>query len=157
MPEIYRLFVPGKPFGKQSVRAGKTFAYMPKKTVDYLNFMKLLWIQKYGNKTLPHEAYQVDAYCCFIPPKSTSKKRRELMLKGKILYTKKPDRDNIEKSIGDGLNGLAWSDDSYIVLGETAKVYREYQGVLIKITPIEEVSGVLLDEIDKEVELAEVK
>jgi Holliday junction resolvase RusA-like endonuclease len=35
----------------------------------------------------------------------------------------KPDRDNLEKSLQDTLNGQLWIDDSQIVAGEVRKVY----------------------------------
>lgn len=36
---------------------------------------------------------------------------------------KKPDRDNLEKSFQDALNGQLWVDDSQIVTGQVRKMY----------------------------------
>ena len=69
-------------------------------------------------------------------PKSTSKKKRELMLAGKIRPTKKPDFDNIAKIICDSLNGIAYQDDKLIVDGMFRKFYSEQPRVEVKILQI---------------------
>ena len=48
-------------------------------------------------------------------PKSVSKKRREMMLKGEILHTQKPDLSNLIKFVEDCGNELLWRDDCQIV------------------------------------------
>ena len=150
----YTLFIPGKPFGKQRHRnAGAHRTYTPKQTVAYENRLAIEWIKKYGSNPIDIDCrgsvgFTVDVYCCFLPPKSATKSKRELMLKGKILYTKKPDRDNVEKIVGDGLNSIAWIDDSSIVMGEAVKVYMPYQCVKIVVTPITEISKDRLEFID---------
>jgi Holliday junction resolvase RusA-like endonuclease len=77
------------------------------------------------------------------------------MLNGEILHIKKPDKDNLAKIIGDGLNHIAWHDDSKIVMGETIKFYRKYQGVYLVITPIDKMDKNLLEWIDEQVEKEE--
>lgn len=69
------------------------------------------------------------------PPKSTSKKNRELMLKNIVRPHKKPDLSNYIKSIEDALNGLYWVDDGLIVeyLQGTGKYYAEEPHVDIDI------------------------
>jgi Holliday junction resolvase RusA-like endonuclease len=47
-------------------------------------------------------------------PKSTSKKKADLMREGVIFHTKKPDLDNLIKFVKDCLNGIAWHDDSQV-------------------------------------------
>ena len=42
---------------------------------------------------------------------------------GKLLPTKKPDVDNVAKSVLDALNGVAWLDDSQVVRLEISKSY----------------------------------
>jgi len=70
------------------------------------------------------------------------------MLNGEILYTKKPDYDNVAKIIGDGLNNIAWSDDSKIVIGNVIQVYRPYQCVKLVVTPIDNIRKDMLEFID---------
>jgi len=152
----YTLFISGKPFGKQRHRSTKKGRmYTPKQTVDYENVLAMKYIRKYGNTEIESPAFKVDVYCCFLPPKSATKHQKELMLNGQILYTKKPDKDNMEKIIGDGLNKIAWYDDCRIVMGQTLKCYRHYQGVLLIITPISSMEYRLLKWIDGKVELEE--
>lgn len=53
-------------------------------------------------------------------------------------YGKKPDRDNLEKSLYDALNGLLWRDDSLICDGRVRKVYAagdEQPHVEVRVTP----------------------
>lgn len=40
---------------------------------------------------------------------------------GRLLHTKRPDFDNLEKSVTDALNGLAWLDDSCLCDVHTRK------------------------------------
>lgn len=47
------------------------------------------------------------------------------MLAGQEQPTKKPDWDNIGKIICDALNGIAYADDSQIVLGQMVKKYSD--------------------------------
>lgn len=67
----------------------------------------------------------IDAW--FPIPASTSRKQRAEMIAGHILPDKKPDIDNITKSILDALNGLAWEDDKQVVQISVSKRY-EYPG-----------------------------
>lgn len=40
-------------------------------------------------------------------------------------HTTKPDIDNMEKFVADCLNGIAWTDDSQIVMSHTSKHYAD--------------------------------
>lgn len=67
-------------------------------------------------------------------PKSVSKKRSKGMLDGLIRPTKKPDVDNILKSVCDALNQVAFYDDTQIVEIEATKYYDETPRIEIKIS-----------------------
>lgn len=56
-------------------------------------------------------------------PKSVSKKKKALMLEGKIRPTKKPDMDNVMKIVADSLNQVAYKDDTQIVDAQCRKFY----------------------------------
>ena len=58
-------------------------------------------------------------------PKSTSKVKKEKMLKGILLPDKKPDVDNVLKGICDALNTIAYDDDKQIVHMDIEKYYSE--------------------------------
>lgn len=66
-------------------------------------------------------------------PKSYTKKRRERCLSGKELPTKKPDIDNVLKSIFDSLCGFAMVDDSQIIEVIAEKIYSEEPFVEVTI------------------------
>lgn len=55
----------------------------------------------------------IDAYIEI--PKSYTKKKRKQIEDGELLHIKKPDIDNMLKSITDGITGVLWTDDNLIV------------------------------------------
>jgi len=65
-------------------------------------------------------------------PKSYSKSKTMSAKLGIILPTKKPDLDNIAKTILDGLNAYAYHDDAQVVKLSMEKVYGE--NPLVEIT-----------------------
>ena len=122
--------IPGEPKAKQRPRLGKWGAYTPKMTVQYENWVKQCWAEQ-GNLWFTGEIKAtITAY--FGIPKSTSKKKKEEMLLGKIKCTKKPDTDNIAKIVLDSLNGIAYKDDSQIVELHVFKKYSEEPKVVVE-------------------------
>lgn len=110
--------VPGVPVAKGrprvTIRGGRPRAYTPEKTEKYENLVRLAFIEKYG-ETVPASGpitIEIDAF--FPIPKSFSKNKRQRALLGLIQKTTKPDLDNVQKAILDGLNGVAFADDSQI-------------------------------------------
>ncbi len=69
-------------------------------------------------------------------PKSTSQKKTREMLGALIRPTKKPDVDNILKSVCDSLNKVCWKDDTQIVVLEASKYYDEKNWMDITIETI---------------------
>lgn len=134
--------VPGKPFGKQRprvvTRGGFARAYTPRKTVDYEEKVKSSYYEeagKYLYKLDGNIEATIDAI--FEVPKSVSKKKRETLIHNHCYYTKKPDCDNIAKSILDALNGYAYLDDSQICVLHTTKTYGETAKVKVTLKKIE--------------------
>lgn len=66
-------------------------------------------------------------------PKSYSKKKQALCRDRFIAPSKKPDIDNILKSVFDALNGYAFADDVQIVRVYAEKVYAEEPFVEVEI------------------------
>lgn len=134
--------VQGEPRGKGRPRASKQGAfirvYTDDKTASYENLIKLSYIEakqeKYLNKE-PLKAY-VKIYQGI--PKSASKKQKSKMLNGEIRPTKKPDIDNVLKCVFDGLNAVAFSDDTQIIETTARKFYSESPHVEIFIYTLEE-------------------
>lgn len=120
---IVRFTIPGEPYGKGRPRFTKTGrVYTPKKTADYERLIQREYAAQTGAKKLegPIEA-TVEAMCSV--PKSGTKRDRERKLAGYLLPTKKPDCDNIAKTVLDALNGIAYHDDSQVV---GLHVYKQY-------------------------------
>lgn len=119
-------FIPGKIQGKERPKfnryTGRT--YTPENTMSYENFVKVCYKEIYGDFSFPSDIPLVMEIIAVYPiPVSSTKKNRELMRKFRIVPTKKPDCDNIAKAICDGLNLVAYHDDSQIVALWIAKWY----------------------------------
>jgi len=117
--------IPGEPKAKARPRVTtKGITYTPKSTVEYENWVKQCYLVKYGQTMLEGEVKAtIKAY--FGIPKSISQKRKKLMIDGKVRPTKKPDADNIAKSVLDSLNGIAYKDDSAVVALQVDKYFDE--------------------------------
>ena len=61
------------------------------------------------------------------------KKKIELMEKGEIRPTIKPDLDNCVKIVADSLNGIAYKDDSQIVSVVADKYYSDTPRLELRI------------------------
>lgn len=117
----------GRP--KFSKVGGFVKTYSPKKTVDYENIVRQTAAQAMGQTELLETPVAVYLYIRLPIPKSYTRKRSEACLKGLERPTKKPDIDNLAKSVLDGINGVIWKDDSQIVSLHVTKVYSAQPGV----------------------------
>ena len=145
MRNLVELTILGEPFGKQRPRViargkGASRAFTPQKAVNYENYIKLLYRQKYKNFKFEDKVplyVQITAFYK-IPP-SKPKYIKGLMFKGEMLPTKKPDVDNIIKIILDSLNGLAYKDDAQIVACSCQKFYASNPRVELVLSKVNEV------------------
>jgi Holliday junction resolvase RusA-like endonuclease len=117
----------GRP--KFSQVGGFMRAYTPKKTSDYESIVRATAQQAMGPTDLLETALGVYLYIRLPIPQSHSKKRKEACLSGQEKPIKKPDIDNLAKSVLDGMNGVIWKDDSQIVSLHVTKVYSSGSGV----------------------------
>lgn len=102
---MIRFSVLGKPQPKQRPRKGRSGFYTPKKTADYERRVVLSFLEKSRGKTL-----------------------WKGNVGGSIIFNvsdMKKDIDNLAKSILDGLNGIAYLDDSQVVHLELRKILVE--------------------------------
>ena len=133
---IYRFTVYGKPQPKQRPRFNKYTGatYTPKETRLYETEVKYYFLRDNprARKLDGAVSVRIDAY--FEPPKSTAKTVREKMYLGVIRPAKKPDADNIIKSICDALNGLAYVDDGQVVSVSCRKLYSDVARCEVIIT-----------------------
>ena len=127
--------VPGDPHGKgrpKFARRGNFVqTYTDAKTVSYEDLVKF-----HANLAMidlaPIEGpVAVYIYIKLAVPKSYSKKRTEACLSGLERPTKKPDWDNVAKSVSDAINGIVYVDDCQVVNAHITKVYSTNAGVSV--------------------------
>lgn len=119
--------------------------YTPTKTHKYEDEVKASYIAKYPsgmwvtNKEQPIGVRAMEFH--FKMPDSWSKKKKNERRGTWCL--KKPDIDNIFKSITDSLNGVAFPDDSQIcgILGPVVKVWDDEEFVSIELMELEAEDG----------------
>lgn len=135
--------VPGEPIAKARPKAttigGFARMYTPKTTVRFESLVRLAFVEEaertnrqraslgFETLTFPVDEQMVQVEITFgLPiPKSMPKWRRAFALLGALQPTTKPDLTNLAKAIEDGLNGVAYRDDSQIVELTLRKVYAE--------------------------------
>lgn len=106
--------------------------YTPKDTQDYCKLIRHEFIDKYGYEFKEYnDVVRMNIRVNYAVPKSLSnKKKRELLYSP---YLKKPDCDNIEKSIMDALNGVAYVDDCQVYDVHTIKRYNTEDFIIIEV------------------------
>ena len=115
--------IPGPAQAKQRPRINRQTGrvYTPNATHKYEKLVK----ECYGDKHFFDSQYiSVKITFKFTIPKSYSKAEYYEALIGEI-RPKKADIDNYIKSVLDGLNGVAFTDDRYICHLEAEKIYTE--------------------------------
>jgi Holliday junction resolvase RusA-like endonuclease len=132
--------IPGAPRGKgrpKFARRGQgVVTYTDDKTASYENLAKLACRDAMAGAPPMTGAICANITSYFPVPKSASKMRRAAMLQGIERPTKKPDRDNIEKAILDGINGVAFVDDAQVCDGRSSKWYSETPRVEVELHEI---------------------
>lgn len=117
-------------------------AYTDKDTVNYESLIRFSFIES-GCKPYGSEAQLKAVVKIYItPPKSVSKKKLQDMLGDVIRPTKKPDIDNVLKSLFDGLNKVAYNDDTQIIGVICEKHYSMCERLEVEIYDIKEGVGI---------------
>ncbi len=136
---MYEFEIPGEIVGKgrprMNIRTGK--AYTPTKTKYYEFLVKKWFLEKYKEWQIIEDKHiKIEIIAYFDIPKSTSKNRKEQMLKNEIRPMKKPDIDNITKIILDALNKFVYHDDTQVVELVVKKYYSDAPRVNVKVEVI---------------------
>ena len=122
----YKFNVIGKIQPKQRPRFVRRGAYIqtytPQATLDYQKLVADSYLMEYGNMQPLTGALIVEIGAFFNVPKSYSKKRKK-ELYGKPNTQHNGDIDNVAKSVLDGLNGVAWDDDTIVYDLHISKYY----------------------------------
>lgn len=125
----------GKPQGKQRPRHTKRgITYTPDVTRNYEKEVAMLYKQNKGELLEGHLKLVIEAY--YPIPASAKKSDKVLMSNNIVRPTKKPDIDNVIKIIMDGLNGVAYNDDTQIVCVVANKYYSYEPRVEVSIYAI---------------------
>ena len=105
--------------------------------IVYENLVRLEYERQchgiYFEKDVP-VAVEVRAY--YQIPKSVSKKRTKTMLSGETRPLKRPDTDNVLKSILDAMNGFAFYDDSQVTDISASKYYSDAPRVEVTVKEV---------------------
>lgn len=125
--------IPGKPFGKQRPRATRQGRmYTPAKTVSFERTVGQIAAQHFPQ---PLEGpVRVQIIATFKPAKSWSKKKVAEHLHRP--HTQKPDADNCAKALLDGLNRIAWADDSQVFEITVRKVWGETEQTVVHVEAV---------------------
>jgi Holliday junction resolvase RusA-like endonuclease len=125
-PAVYAFTVPGQPIGKARARVvlnrGKVRAFTPDKTARFENLVRCAFVAAYPNHVPLEGPVSVCVYAYFLPPKCFKPKGKYVDTES-VPHTKRPDSDNICKSIFDAGNGVIWRDDSQIYQMHVFKFY----------------------------------
>lgn len=136
METLMTFTVPGEPVGKGRPhfvrKTGRAFT--PEKTVMYENFVGICYMEQVGKPPIKAGfPLKLSVTMFHQIPKSASKRKRVQMMSGLIRPTKKPDCSNVLKAVEDGLNRVAYADDSQIVEICVQRYYDDEPRVVIKI------------------------
>jgi Holliday junction resolvase RusA-like endonuclease len=122
---MIKLTIPGEPIGKARPRWSPHGVYTAQKTMSYETLIKELFTINYpGFKPIEGPVAIILEIFQAIPKSAAAKKKAE-MIKGKIRPVKKPDADNVLKIFGDGLQGIAYRNDTQIIEAHVYKFYSE--------------------------------
>ena len=108
-----------------STRGKFPVAYTPEKTKAYEFEVGMMALAAMGGTKPLEGALEAFIYITYAVPESYSKKRLEACLNGLEKHTKKPDLDNVIKSVIDGMDKIVFDNDSQITSIHATKVYGE--------------------------------
>jgi Holliday junction resolvase RusA-like endonuclease len=108
-----------------STRGKFPVAYTPEKTKNYESDVGMMAKAAIGASEPLEGALEAFIYVTFPVPASYSKKRTEACLSDSEKHTKKPDLDNVVKSVIDGMDKIVFENDSQITSIHATKVYGE--------------------------------
>lgn len=128
--KFFQFVINTRPTPKQRHRHNGKFVYTPKRTAEYERLVKLVcnsamvkYKQKIFNKKTP---VFLDVQFMFFS---------KIHMDGKPV-TKRPDIDNLIKSLMDGLNGALYEDDNCVCGINATKVYGKKDAVFVTVKQI---------------------
>ncbi len=130
------IIVPGVPVAKgrpRFTRSGRS--YTPSKTRSYEDLV-VMEAKLTMMGSAPLDGALNVCVCVHLPiPRGWSRKKTAAAKLGEVLPTARPDIDNFIKAALDGLNGVAFRDDSQVVCLSARKTYSASPRLEITIEP----------------------
>lgn len=128
------IVIPGRPFAKQRPRFSRKSgrAYTPSETVSFERNVGLIAARHFPQPIEGPVRVIIRAY--FAMPQSWSKKKRAEMLDKP--HTQRPDIDNLQKSVLDGLNRIAFADDAQIAELTATKYWAASDVTFVEVMPL---------------------
>jgi Holliday junction resolvase RusA-like endonuclease len=140
MTFVVEFTIDGPPHGKGRPRFRRfgnfVSTYTDAKTKTYETLVKEAAKQAMGSSPPLEGPVRFDCLIMLPVPKSYSKTRSMDCLMGREWPLKKPDWDNVAKSVADAMNGVVFLDDTQIVIARIVKIYAKDAGVEVKITEV---------------------
>lgn len=133
----------GKPRPRAALVGGRARVYTPSKAKEFEYKVAEEYRSRYRGIPPSTKPMEVEIVAYFglnkgdYNSKGEPNKNGNAKLNGELLHTKKPDADNLAKAILDGLNGVAWVDDTQVVKLTVAKTYSLNAYTKVSITEIE--------------------
>ena len=132
--------IDGPPHGKGRPRFRRfgnfVQAYTDAKTKSYETLVKEAATKAMGSSPPLEGPVKLDLIIRLPVPKSYPKKRSEACLNGSEWPTKKPDWDNVAKSVADAMNDIVFLDDTQIVIARVVKTYSAEAGVDVQVSEV---------------------
>lgn len=118
--------------------SGKTRTYNSSKSSTYKQMIKIHAknAMNKAHKSMTERPLKVSITFVFAPPKSYTKKKLKAIEEGALYYTKRPDLDNLAKTILDACNNVVYKDDSQVVTLSLNKEYGHADHVKINIQEV---------------------
>lgn len=129
-----RFEIPGKPFAKQRPRFSRASgrAYTPGQTVSFERVVGQYALE--AGAVAIEGPVKLTVIAVFEPAASWAKKKRAAAMWN--AHTQKPDLDNVQKAILDGLNRIAFADDGQVAQIECRKMWGEPARTIVTVEPI---------------------
>lgn len=126
--------VQGKARPRASYIHGHTVMYTPKKTKDFEKAIATEFLDAGGEMFDKDCPVKVSVLIFHGIPKGVSKKKFTEMLDQLTRPIKKPDGDNVLKCVMDGLNGIAYKDDTQVVEMDARKYWSTEDYMIVTIS-----------------------
>ncbi len=129
---IFSIIIPGEPVPKARARVTRWGAYTPQKTLDFENFVKFHAAEAWGDRPPINSDLPLLLVVQFYLPRPKSTPKR---IKRPI---RKPDFDNLVKSITDALEGIVYPGDQQIVSATIDKYFSDRPRTEIEIYAVDD-------------------